>query len=100
MLFDIFIYALPPIVSVLTMLLLVFHVYAVLGVAVFGSIRNGSALTDQNSFRTYPLAMMLLLRMVTGENWNDAMREAAVQPPLCTAGVVRTLFLYLLFRRL
>jgi hypothetical protein len=32
-----------------------------------------------------PQGVMLLIRVITGENWMTAMRDCAIEPPHCTS---------------
>ena len=56
-----------------SLLLLLFFVYAVCGVQLYGTIAFQGELNEQNNFRSVGQAMLLLLRFSTGENWNGFM---------------------------
>lgn len=58
--------------------------YAVAGVILFGSVKHGDALGRHANFQTAPVAMTVLFRITTGEDWNDIMHDCMVEPPFCT----------------
>eukprot|EP01065_Artemidia_motanka_P016646 TRINITY_DN2025_c3_g1_i2.p1 TRINITY_DN2025_c3_g1~~TRINITY_DN2025_c3_g1_i2.p1 ORF type:complete len:2034 (+),score=727.75 TRINITY_DN2025_c3_g1_i2:76-6177(+) len=83
-------YSLPSIANIGGFLLLLFFIYAVLGVNVFANVRRGdtaSGLTYHANFESFPNALLLLFRMVTGENWNQVMHDTMVAPPDCNTSV-------------
>ena len=75
------------------LLFLVMFIYAALGVTFWGNVKYGAELVEQNSFQTFPLALLVLFRMSTGEAWNVIMTDCEVQPPACnmTLGVCTVL---------
>eukprot|EP01012_Entosiphon_sulcatum_P053801 TRINITY_DN740_c0_g1_i1.p1 TRINITY_DN740_c0_g1~~TRINITY_DN740_c0_g1_i1.p1 ORF type:complete len:2364 (+),score=263.90 TRINITY_DN740_c0_g1_i1:1645-8736(+) len=80
-------FSLPALFNIGAVLVLLFFMYAVLGVQFFGSVVLQDYLTDDANFGSFYRAMMVLFRMTTGENWNGIMHNTMVQPPKCTAGV-------------
>ena len=75
------IYALPSILNVFLLLLLIYFVYAVLGVFLFYDMRPTVHLDDYFNFRSFPRALLLVIRMSTGENWSLMMRDCAAVSP-------------------
>lgn len=71
--------ALPYVCLLIAML---FFIYAIIGMQVFGNIKLSSegAINRHNNFQNFPQALMLLFRCATGENWQEIMRS-------CLAGV-------------
>merc|ERR1719482_313676 len=71
--------SLPSLVNVGAMLILLFYVYAVAGMALFGDIDYDSpklSYIDVNvNFYSFYVAMVLLFRMSTGESWNGVMHD-------------------------
>ncbi|CAF0718540.1 unnamed protein product [Brachionus calyciflorus] len=61
-------------------------VYAFSGVILFGCVKSGHDLGRHANFRSSPNAIVLLLRIVTGEDWNKIMHDCMVAPPACTKG--------------
>ncbi|XP_067906860.1 voltage-dependent L-type calcium channel subunit alpha-1C isoform X2 [Heterodontus francisci] len=64
--------ALPYVALLIVML---FFIYAVIGMQVFGKIAmtDGSAINRNNNFQTFPQAVLLLFRCATGEAWQEIM---------------------------
>ncbi|KAL7671716.1 hypothetical protein ACOME3_006620 [Neoechinorhynchus agilis] len=59
-------------------------VYAFSGVILFGCVKYGSQLGRHANFRSAPNAILLLLRIITGEDWNKIMHDCMIAPPYCT----------------
>ena len=75
---------LPTMANVSGMMLLMFFCYAVLGVFLFGRVQEGQReLNHRATFHDFYSAILLLLRIATGEAWPILMHEAAVRPPFC-----------------
>ena len=96
--------------SVALLIAMVFFVYAVVGMQLFGqlAVRADEAINDQNNFRTFPnvrarmiwqplscprlmlcalQALLLLFRSSTGENWQQIMAYMVQGPTDCGACV-------------
>ncbi|CAF4143370.1 unnamed protein product, partial [Rotaria sordida] len=61
-------------------------IYALAGVILFGCVKFGLELGRHANFKTVPNAIVLLMRIVTGEDWNKIMHDCMVAPPRCTRG--------------
>lgn len=68
-LIETLIVALPSILNLGGLYVLVFFIYAILGVFFFQDIGKGKAFDEYNNFNNVFFAFVLLFRMVTGENW-------------------------------
>uniref|UniRef100_A0A8C6RB76 Voltage-dependent L-type calcium channel subunit alpha n=1 Tax=Nannospalax galili TaxID=1026970 RepID=A0A8C6RB76_NANGA len=64
--------ALPYVALLIVML---FFIYAVIGMQVFGkiSLNDTTEINQNNNFQTFPQAVLLLFRCATGEAWQDIM---------------------------
>ncbi|KAG7196637.1 hypothetical protein KM043_015983 [Ampulex compressa] len=64
--------ALPYVCLLIAML---FFIYAIIGMQVFGNISNdpGTAIDDHNNFQSFFAGLMLLFRCATGESWPNIM---------------------------
>ncbi|XP_061184365.1 sodium leak channel NALCN-like isoform X1 [Saccostrea echinata] len=69
---------------IITGMFLLILFYAYLGVILFGTVKHGYNLGRQANFQTTPMAIALLFRIVTGEDWNKIMHDCMVAPPFCT----------------
>eukprot|EP00736_Rhodelphis_marinus_P010022 Rmarinus@m.20403 len=65
----------PTLLNVGALLLLVFFVYAVVGMNVFAYTKQGEYLNRHANFETFWISLLTLFRMSTGENWNGIMRD-------------------------
>jgi hypothetical protein len=82
------IFALPTFVNVGGLLLLIFFIYAVLGMHLLGTIEQGEMLNDYANFSNFGLSLLTVYRMATGESWNGIMYDCEVNPPDCDPDVV------------
>uniref|UniRef100_A0A336M534 Voltage-dependent L-type calcium channel subunit alpha n=1 Tax=Culicoides sonorensis TaxID=179676 RepID=A0A336M534_CULSO len=68
--------ALPYVALLIVML---FFIYAVIGMQVFGKIalNDDTSITRNNNFQSFPQAVLVLFRSATGEAWQDIMMDCA-----------------------
>merc|ERR1719421_769967 len=76
----------PALANMFSLLCLLLFVFAVLGVAVFGKVANGDAISEHANFRNFFKGVMLLLRVSTGEAWHMLMFDCMRQSPQCRGG--------------
>ncbi|BES91322.1 Voltage gated calcium channel Hypothetical protein domain [Nesidiocoris tenuis] len=71
--------ALPYVALLIVML---FFIYAVIGMQVFGKIKldKTTAINRNNNFQTFPQAVLVLFRSATGEAWQDIMLDTSSRP--------------------
>lgn len=74
-------YAAPQIQNILTLICLITFIYAVLGINLFSTVMYKDYYNSQNNFRNIFNALLLLLRCLTGEDWNAIMHELASSSP-------------------
>ena len=77
------IFSIPSLFNVASLLFLVFFIYAVMGVAMFGRVKWGYYLNVHANFTEWGIAMLTLFRMITGEGWNGIMYDCMVTEPYC-----------------
>ena len=82
-LFQTLLVALPQVTNVMTLLLLVFFIFAVMGMNLFSSIRFNGGLNEHANFTSFGKSMLMLFRMATGESYNEIMHNLRLQPPYC-----------------
>ena len=70
-------------VNVAGLLSLLFFLYAVLGVDLFGLVSRGNCISDRANFDHFGNAILLLFRMTTGEAWQCIMNDCHVEEPNC-----------------
>jgi len=87
--FNTLVLALPALINISSLLLLLFFIYAVMGVQLFAKVKmdgNQLALDEHANFQTFGMAMLTLLRCATGEFWNGLMYDFAVSKD-CTSNL-------------
>lgn len=82
-LFNTLMIALPQVANVMTLLMLVFFIYAVIGMNLFSSVRLNGGLNDHANFRTFGSSFLMLFRMATGESYNEIMHNLQISEPYC-----------------
>ena len=75
--------ALPSMFNVLGILALLFIVYGALGVRLFGRASRGGAITRNANFEYFPDAAALMIRMLTGEDWQTLLAAYRRDNPAC-----------------
>lgn len=68
--------SLPSLINVGSLLMLLFFIYAVIGVFMFALVELQESITVHASFQTFPLALVTLFRISTGEGWEGIMFDA------------------------
>lgn len=71
--FNTMVSVLPGMMNIGALMLLLFLVYAVCGMQLYGSVSFRGELNEQANFRSIGNAMLLLLRFSTGEGWMSVM---------------------------
>ena len=83
--FKTLVFSLPSIANVATVLLLLYFVYACIGMGLFADVRHGEFLNRHANFDGFWNSMFLLFRMSTGESYNGIMHDAMVSGDKCNA---------------
>mmetsp|Transcript_5497 Transcript_5497/g.8592 ORF Transcript_5497/g.8592 Transcript_5497/m.8592 type:complete len:206 (+) Transcript_5497:5304-5921(+) len=78
-LIDSLIVILPSIGNVGSLIMLMFFIFAVIGMNMFAGVKQQVELNENNNFTSFGMSLLLLIRCSTGENWNIIMRELALQ---------------------
>ena len=72
---------LPSLVNISTLLMLIYFIYAVMGIQLFSKVALKEALHHRANFQTFYLALVTLFRCSTGEYWNELMHDLAGRDP-------------------
>ncbi|CRK95854.1 CLUMA_CG009301, isoform A [Clunio marinus] len=75
--------SLPALFNIGALLALLLFVYAILGMSLFGHVKQQGALNDMINFETFGRSMQLLFRLMTSAGWNDVLESLMIQPPHC-----------------
>ncbi|GIL57898.1 hypothetical protein Vafri_13128 [Volvox africanus] len=82
-LFTTLIYSLPAFGNVGALIGLFFFMYAYIGMYLFGKVQHGDSLSRHVNFHNFWQALLVLMRVATGDNWTGIMFDCMVQPPKC-----------------
>jgi hypothetical protein len=84
-LFDSLVTGMSNILKILLIVVCIMLVYASLGIALFGNIRFQNSYNSSANFRNYSNAMIVLIRMLTMDDWTLILLDClSAAPPLCT----------------
>merc|ERR1711871_1439463 len=72
-------HSMPALINVGLLTSLFFLIFACLGVSLFGEVVHGVQLSRHANFETFPVAMLTLFRIATGEDWNGMMYDLAIE---------------------
>ena len=78
-LFIIIMASLPAIFNVLCLLLLFILIYSVLGVFIYHDLNYGKFVNEYSNFKNFGEALIVLLKLSTGDSWSSLMYECARQ---------------------
>jgi uncharacterized membrane protein len=76
---DTLINIMPQITNIMSLIFILFFIYASLGINLFSNIKLRGELNEKNNFQTFSNAMLLLMRCSTGEDWNVIMYNLSDQ---------------------
>lgn len=69
---------LPSIANVGSLIMLMFFIFAIIGMNMFSGVVHQKQITSDMNFSNFGMAFVLLIRCATGEKWNQIMRELAI----------------------
>ena len=72
--FQTFIVTLPSMANIGSLLLLIILIYAILGVYLFSTVRLSGDLNENANFQSVGTAFITLIRIATGEKWQNLMK--------------------------
>lgn len=78
-LFQTLVMTIPALGNISLLLALLFFIYAILGVRLFGKLAYGPALNTHTNFKTFENSLGVLLRSLTGEGWQEIMYDCMNQ---------------------
>jgi hypothetical protein len=79
-------FSLPSLASVFMLLMLIFFIFAILGVFIFNKVKRGDIIGDYVNFNNFGNAMIMCIRISTGENWNQIMFDTYDTSSSCISG--------------
>ena len=82
-LLETLLFSLPPLINVGALLFLIIFVYAVLGVSLFSNITHGEIIDEYNNFSNFGYAILILFKVMTGDEWFHIMFDLYQKPEGC-----------------
>jgi len=68
-------FSLPQLFNVFALLMLLFFIFSVLGTFLFREVTEGDVIDSYTNFSNFGFAMLILMRISTGEDWNRIMYD-------------------------
>ena len=95
------IFSLPSLLNVGALLILIYLMYSILGVYLFKNISHGEVIDEYNNFHNFGLAMLILFKCSTGDEWFLIMFDLTKKEPGCemtdSCGSIAAIFFFLSF---
>lgn len=76
MIFNTMVITIPALANVGGLLLLLLYMYSVLGVFIFAATKLNNALTEHANYQNFGSAFLALVRISTGEAWNELLNSS------------------------
>ncbi|KAG8233001.1 hypothetical protein J437_LFUL013790 [Ladona fulva] len=84
------------IISLLFLLFLFILIFALLGMQLFGGQFNFDEGTPPTNFNTFPIALLTVFQILTGEDWNEVMYQGIVSQGGHKRGMIYSLYFIIL----
>ena len=72
---DTIVHIIPQVTNIMSLVFLLLFIYSALGLNLFSEVMYQNFYNDRANFRTFGDSILLLLRCLTGEDWNEIMKE-------------------------
>ena len=79
LIFNTFVVTIPSLANIGGLLTLLLYLYSILGVFLFAPVKLQEFLNVHANFEGFGIAFLTLIRMATGEAWNEIMKDAKRQ---------------------
>ncbi|XP_055846918.1 voltage-dependent calcium channel type A subunit alpha-1 isoform X9 [Episyrphus balteatus] len=84
------------IISLLFLLFLFILIFALLGMQLFGGQFNLQGGTPETNFNTFPIALLTVFQILTGEDWNEVMYQGIISQGGAKKGMIYSLYFIVL----
>lgn len=84
------------IISLLFLLFLFILIFALLGMQLFGGVFNFKEGTPAANFNTFPIALLTVFQILTGEDWNEVMYHGIQSQDGIHGGMIYSLYFIIL----
>lgn len=79
MIFDVLQISIPYLLNMIFLMAIFITIYAVLGMSIFPYIKHRGGISSNANFSKFSLGFMTLLRVTTGDGWNDLIGDSLKQ---------------------
>jgi hypothetical protein len=86
--FDTVLLSVKQVLPVILVLALGMSIFAVIGVAFFGTVKMGNRLGPTVHFESFGAAFLSLTQILFGDEWHQLMEDCSLQHPFCTTNFV------------
>lgn len=73
-------FSIPSLSNVFVLLMIIFFMFAIIGNELFKNVTTGEVISASKNFRTFEKAILLVLAVSTGEDWNVIMYDCSKTP--------------------
>ncbi|XP_070066156.1 voltage-dependent calcium channel type A subunit alpha-1 isoform X13 [Drosophila virilis] len=84
------------IISLLFLLFLFILIFALLGMQLFGGQFNLPGGTPETNFNTFPIALLTVFQILTGEDWNEVMYQGIISQGGAKKGMIYSIYFIVL----
>ena len=81
---ETFLLCLPQFINVISMLFLIYIIFAAVAVQLFGLTRSGVRIGPTANFDTLGSSFVTCLQILTGDEWQEMLEDLSILPPFCT----------------
>lgn len=74
------VFSIAQLSNVVLLLFIILFMFTVTAVEIFGTIKTGDVIQEYKNFKNFHQSMLLLLAMMTGEDWNRVMFDCSRTP--------------------
>ena len=79
-------FSMPALFNVFILLFILFFIFAVFGCFLFNNVTRGTIIDDYSNFSNFGNAMLMCIRILTGEQWPSIMFDLSNTNPDCIEG--------------
>ena len=81
---KILLFILPQILNIFTLLIVLISIFIILGISLFSTVKYNDIINDNVNFKNWFSSLNTLIRVLTGDQWNEVMIAYAKKTNNCT----------------
>ena len=81
---KILLFIMPQLLNIFTLLIMFLVIFIILGINLFSTVKYGEIINDNVNFKNGFSSLNTLLRVLTGDQWNEVMIAYAIKSKNCT----------------